>query len=309
MTPTEERFAPIGEVELCWQQFGEDSNPALVMIMGLGAQMVLWPDGLCELLAGRGFRVIRFDNRDSGRSTVFDGARTPSVSAALRGEVGEVPYTLSDMAADTVGLLDHLGLEHVHLAGSSLGGMVAQTVAIEHPERVLSLASIMSTTGDPDVGKPTAEGLEALTTTPPADREGYIESTVWARGLIGSPGFPRDVEWARENAALSFDRGYHPDGTLRQAVAIIASGDRTPRLRGLRVPTVVIHGDEDPLIGISGGRSTAGAIEDSRLVVIEGLGHDLPAGAWEPVADAITANATRTGFPAALTPAGNPEED
>jgi pimeloyl-ACP methyl ester carboxylesterase len=187
--------------------------------------------------------------------------------------------------------------------------MVAQTVAIEHPERVLSLASIMSTTGDPEVGKPTAEGLEALTTTPPADREGYIESIVWARGLIGSPGFPRDEEWARANAALCFDRGYHPEGTVRQAVAIIASGDRTPRLRALRVPTVVIHGEADPLIGISGGRATAGAIEDSRLVVIEGLGHDLPAGAWELVADAITTNATRAGFPAVLARAGNPEED
>jgi pimeloyl-ACP methyl ester carboxylesterase len=309
MTPSEERFAPVGDVELCWQQFGDDSDLALMMIMGLGAQMVLWPDGLCELLAERGFRVIRFDNRDSGRSTVHHDAPTPSISEALRGDIGDVPYTLSDMAADAVGLLDHLGLEHAHIAGSSLGGMVAQTVAIEHRARVLSLASIMSTTGAPEVGKPTQEGLEALTTVAPTDRDGYIESTVRARGLLAGPAFPLDVELARENAALCFDRGYHPDGTLRQAVAIIASGDRTPRLRELRVPTVVIHGDADPLIGISGGRATAGAIEDSRLVVIEGLGHDLPSGTWKQVADGITANATRAGFPAALAPAGNPEED
>jgi pimeloyl-ACP methyl ester carboxylesterase len=307
--PSEEHFISVGEIELCWQQFGNDSDPPLLMIMGLGAQMVLWPDGLLELLAERGFRVIRFDNRDAGRSTVLDGAPAPTIREALNGDVGDAPYTLSDMAADAIGLLDELGLEHAHVAGSSFGAMVAQTLAIEHPERVLSLASISSTTGDPDVGKPTPEGLETLTTRPPADREGYIESTVRARAVIGSPGFPRDEQWARQNAALSFDRGYHPDGTMRQVVAIIASGDRTPRLRKLRVPTVVIHGDADPLIDISGGRATAGAIEDSRLVVIEGMGHDLPRGAWRQVADAIAANATRAGFPAQLASPITREED
>ena len=188
--------------------------------------------------------------------------------------------------------------------------MVAQTLAIEHPRRVLSLASIMSTTGDPDVGRPSPVGMEALTNKPPTDREGYVESTVRARTMIGSPGFPRDEEYARALAGRMFDRGYHPDGTLRQVIAIIASGDRTRRLRELQVPTVVIHGEDDPLIDFSGGRATAGAIADSRLVTIRGMGHDLPEGTWPLLIDAIAKNATRAGFPAALTAAiPSSEED
>lgn len=287
---TEERFAQVGEVELCWQQFGRDEDPPLLLIMGLGAQMLLWPDGFCEGLAERGFRVIRFDNRDCGRSTILDSLGRPSIRAALGGQIPPGMYTLSDMAGDAVGLLDELGIERAHVVGSSLGGMIAQTVAIEHPERVLSLASIMSTTGDPQVGKPTPEGLEALTTPPPRDRDGYIETTVRLRRMIGSPAFPQDDEYARALAARCFDRGYHPDGTLRHTVAIIASGDRTPMLRELDVPTVVIHGAEDNLIDVSGGHATAAAIPGAELLVIEGMGHDLPAGVWDRMADAIVAN-------------------
>ena len=293
MTPSEERFARVGDVELCWQRFGDDSDPPLLLIMGLGAQMILWPEGFCELLAERGFGVIRFDNRDCGRSTVLDGAASPSISEALAGNTADAPYTLSDMAADTGGLLDALGIGRAHVVGSSLGGMVAQTLAIEHPERVLTLASVMSTTGDPEVGRPTPVGMEALTTKAPADREGYIEATVRARELIGSPGFPRDEAYRRELAARAFDRGYHPDGTLRQVVAIVASGDRTSRLRELDVPTVVIHGEDDVLIDVSGGRATAAAIPGARLVLIPGMGHDLPPGVWETIADAIVANTER----------------
>jgi pimeloyl-ACP methyl ester carboxylesterase len=297
VTASEERFARVGEIELCWQSFGDEGHPPLLLIMGLGFQMIHWPDGLCELLADRGFRVIRFDNRDSGRSTILNGAGAPAIGDALRGDLDGVPYTLSDMAADAIGLLDELEIDQAHVAGASLGGMVAQTVAIEHPLRVLSLASISSTTGDRDVGKPNAEGMKALTTVAPSDREGYLESVLAAGALIASPGFPDDEERRRDVAARSFDRGYHPDGTQRQTVAIIASGDRTSRLQKLTVPTVVIHGDADPLIGVSGGQATAGAVADSRLLIIPGMGHDLPEGAWQVIADAIAANAASAAFP------------
>lgn len=267
----------------------------MLMIMGLGAQMILWPDELCELLASRGFRVIRFDNRDSGRSTILDGEGPASIRAALAGEVDPGAYLLSEMAADAAGLLDALGIEAAHVVGASLGGMIGQTLAIEHPQRVLSLASIMSTTGDPAVGAPTRAGLEALTTQPPREREGYVEALVEARAKIGSPGYPRDDERARRIAGRGWDRGYHPQGTVRQTIAIIGSGDRTERLRELDAPAVVIHGSDDPLIDASGGRATAAAIPDSRLVVIDGMGHDMPAGTWERITEAITDNAARGG--------------
>ena len=309
MTTTEESFVRVGEIELCWQRFGDEKAPALLLIMGLGSQMILWPEGFCEALADRGFGVIRFDNRDAGRSTVIADGGRPSIRTALAGDVTAAPYTLSDMAADAIGLLDGLEIEHAHVAGASLGGMVAQTLAIEHPQRVLSMASLMSTTGDPEAGKPTEAGMQALTTAPPADHEGYVEAIVRARGLIASPGFPHDEQYARELAARTFERGYHPDGTLRQVVAIAASGDRTPRLRELTVPTVVIHGEDDALIGVSGGCATAGAIADARLVLVPGMGHDLPSEVWDRVADAIAENATRAGFPGTLAEPGDEEDE
>ena len=291
MTPTEERLAGVGEIELCWQEFGDAADPPLLMIMGLGAQMILWPDELCELIAAAGFRVIRFDNRDSGRSTVLASAPTVSVPRALAGEIPDGAYSLSDMAADAAGLLDVLGIQAAHVVGSSLGGMVAQTLAIEHPERVLSLASIMSTTGNRAVGEASPLGLEALTTVPPSDRDGFLEALVGARRKISSPGFPFDEKRARRIAELGFERGYHPKGTVRQTIAIILSGDRTERLGEIEVPTVVIHGEDDPLIGVSGGRATAQAIPGAKLVRIPGMGHDLPAGVWDRVASEIVANA------------------
>lgn len=288
-----ERFARVGELEVCWEQFGLDEDPPVLMIMGLGAQMILWPDELCEMIAAQGFRVIRFDNRDSGRSTVLADAPTGTVPRALAGDIEPGSYSLSDMAADAAGLLDALGIEAAHVVGSSLGGMIAQTLAIEHPDRVLSLASIMSTTGDRSVGHASQAGIEALTTVPPPDRDGYIDALAIARRKIGSPGFPFDEERARRIAELGFDRGFHPKGTVRQTVAIIVSGDRTERLAEIEVPTVVIHGEDDPLIGVSGGRATAAAIPDAKLLVIPGMGHDLPAGVWEQVRDAVVENARR----------------
>ena len=283
----------MGELELCWQEVGDPNDPPMLMIMGLGAQMILWPDELCELIAAEGFRVIRFDNRDAGRSTVLADAPTGTVPRALAGEVPEGAYSLSEMAADAAGLLDALGIEAAHVVGSSLGGMIAQTLALDHPERVLSLASIMATTGDRSVGGASEAGIAALTTAPPPDRDGYIDSLVEARRKISSPGFPFDEERARRIAALGFDRGYHPKGTVRQTIAIIRSGDRTGRLGEIEAPTVVIHGEDDPLIGVSGGRATAASIEGARLVVIPGMGHDLPAGVWEQVATAVVENARR----------------
>ncbi len=293
MTPSAEHLVRVGDVELCWQEFGDHGDPPILMIMGIGAQMILWPEGLCELLAERGLRVVRFDNRDAGRSTILAAAGRPSLTRILAGHETEAPYALSDMAGDAAGLLDALEIDRAHVFGSSMGGMIAQTLAIERPERVLSLASIMSTTGDREVGQPSEIGLGALMSAPPADRDGYVEATVWARATIGSPGFPRDERYSRDLAGRVFDRGYHPDGTLRQLVAILASGDRTPRLRELEVPTVVIHGEDDELIDVSGGRATAAAIPGARLLLIPGLGHDLPAGAWEAIADAVVANTER----------------
>jgi len=293
MSAGPECLAQVGDVEICWQRFGDADDPPMMLIMGIGGQMILWPDGLCEELATRGFGVVRFDNRDSGRSSVLESAGLPSIESALAGELNHPPYTLSDMAGDTAGLMDALGIKAAHVVGASMGGMIAQVLAIEQPRRVLSLASVMSTTGDPAVGLPTPAALEALITRPPSNRDGYVEATLWARAVIGSPGFPRDENVARANAAMAFERGVHPDGTTRQAVAMISTGDRTERLHELDLPTVVIHGADDPLITLSGGKATAAAIPNADLVVIDGMGHDFPPGVWARVADAIEANTRR----------------
>jgi pimeloyl-ACP methyl ester carboxylesterase len=288
--------ARVGEVELCYQTIGEVGDRPLLLVMGLAAQMYWWPDGFCERLADRGFRLVRFDNRDCGASTVVDALGAPSLEAIFAGVDGAAPYLLSAMAADAAGLLDRLDLSAAHVVGASMGGMIAQALAIEHPDRVLSLASIMSTTGERSVGRPTAAAQEVLMTPPPLDdRAAYVDSVTAARGVIGSQGLERDEAWTREVAGRSFDRGVWPSGTLRQLAAIIASPDRTAGLAGVRAPTVVIHGSGDALIDGSGGRATAAAIPGAELVVIDGMGHDLPPAAWEPIVDAIAANADRAG--------------
>lgn len=286
-----ERVANIGGIELAFETFGDPSDPAMLMIMGLGAQMIYWPEELCEMVAGRGYFVIRFDNRDVGRSTILD-APAPRVGELINGSAA-APYGLEDMAGDAAALLDHLGIEAAHIVGTSLGGMIAQRFAIDHPERTLSLASIMSTTGDRSVGRPTDAAFAVLTTAPPSDREGWIESTVAARGVIGTQ--PPNLERTRRLAERAYDRGYHPDGTARQFAAIAVAPDRTEELGRLDVPTVVIHGSEDPLISASGGEATAAAIPGSRLVVIDGMGHDFPVEHLPAVADALVANAQRAG--------------
>jgi pimeloyl-ACP methyl ester carboxylesterase len=284
--------AQVGEIEVAYETFGDPGDPTMLMIMGLGVQMIGWDSEFCELIAERGFHVVRFDNRDVGRSTKVAGAPA-DVMAAFAGDFSSARYRLIDMAADAVGLLDVLGADRAHLVGASLGGMIAQTIAIEHPERVLSLTSMMSTTGDRAVGQPHPEAIPPLLTRAPDDREGFAEAAVRAFAVIGSKGVPGQDERVRERARASFDRGYHPEGTGRQLVAIIASGDRTEALRKLDLPTEVIHGTADPLIDVSGGRATAAAIPGAKLELIEGMGHDLPVPFWPRLIDLIVANAER----------------
>ena len=290
--------APTNGIELEYETFGDDGDPPLLLIMGLGVQLLHWDERLCRKLAARGFFVIRFDNRDAGLSAKIEGGPQPDPLAALQGDTSSAAYLLSDMAADTAGLLDHLGLDAAHVMGASMGGMIAQTVAIEHPDRVLSLTSIMSTTGDRSVGGATQAATEVLLTPAPDDREGYAERSVVGYRTIGSPGFPFDEEGIRDRGRAAYDRSYYPVGIARQLVAILASGDRTERLRELDVPTLVIHGDSDPLVDVSGGRATAAAIPGSELRIIEGMGHDLPQGAWDEIVDAVVALAERAGAPA-----------
>ena len=281
------RRARVGAIEIAYETFGVPDDPPLLLIMGLGTQMIGWPDEFCRALESRGLYVIRFDNRDIGLSTHLHDAPAPNVMAAVAGDTRSASYTLTDMAADAAGLLDALALTSAHVVGASLGGMVAQTLAIEHPRRVRSLTSMMSTTGDRRVGTPTQAGAAALMAPPARDRNGAIERALNSARAIGSPGFPLDEQAVRDRAARSFDRAFDPPGVARQLVAVLCSPDRTPQLHELAVPTLVIHGADDALIGVSGGRATAAAIPGAELVIIEGMGHDLPRALWPELAGHI----------------------
>jgi pimeloyl-ACP methyl ester carboxylesterase len=283
-------IAPSNGIELCYETFGEPDDPTMLLVMGLGSQMIHWPDDFCAALAARGYQVVRFDNRDMGESTWFDGGDTPGVRAAIGGGDVAVPYLLADMADDAVGLLDHLGTDRAHVLGVSMGGMIAQTIAIRHPARVASLTSVMSTTGDPDVGTPTSEAMSALMAPPAATREAYQDAVVHHAHVWGSPGL-FDAERLRETAARAWDRGYNPAGTARQVLAILSSGSRSAELAGLSVPTLVIHGTADTLVQPSGGERTAEVIPDAKLLVIDGMGHDVPPPLWPQLVDAIAGHA------------------
>lgn len=289
MTEAVRRAAVGGGIELAFERFGDPADPPLLLVMGLATQMLGWPDEFCKGLAARGLSVVRFDNRDIGLSTHLHGAPPPDVPAAMVGDTSSASYTLSDMAGDTAGLLDALGHESAHVVGASMGGMIAQTLAIEHPQRVRTLTSIMSTTGDPSVGGASQEALGVLLAPPARNREEAIERTVSSYRVIGSPGYELDEPALRERAGRSFDRAYDPVGVGRQLLAVLASGDRTPRLRELRIPALVIHGVDDPLVRVSGGRATAAAIPGAELVELEGMGHDLPRALWPQITDRIVA--------------------
>lgn len=262
----------------------------MLLIMGLGTQMIGWPDEFCQRLAASGFFVVRFDNRDCGRSTHIPG-RPPSVAQLARRRISPVLYTLSDMARDAHGLLEALGLAPAHVVGASMGGMIAQTLAAEHPAAVRSLVSIMSNTGSRWSGNPSLAIYRFWLVRPPRDRDSYIERSTKVFATIGSKGLPADTELYREIAARSFDRGWDPAASGRQLGAIFASGNRTRQLRGISAPTLVIHGSKDPMVSRSGGVATARAIPGARMVTIEGMGHDLPSAAWPQLVEAISEHA------------------
>jgi pimeloyl-ACP methyl ester carboxylesterase len=279
-------------IELEYETFGDQTKPALLLIMGLGVQLLGWDERFCKQLADRGFFVIRFDNRDIGLSTHVD-APPPNPMQLLAQDTSSVTYTLDDMADDTAGLLDALGITAAHVVGASMGGMIGQTLAAKHPDRVLSLTSIMSTTGNQGVGQPKPEVIGALIAPAPADREGYVNQIVNTFRLVGSPGYPVDEEHLRSVIEASYDRSHDPNGFLRQLGAIMASGDRTGACGQIKAPTLVIHGEEDPLIVLSGGEATAQAIPGAKLVKLPGMGHDLPPELWPQFIDEIVENAER----------------
>ncbi len=276
-------------IELEYDTLGNPEDPALLLIMGFSAQMTQWADGFRQMLANAGRYVIRFDNRDCGLSTKLDGVLVEVdkvIKAAMFDEpTPPVPYTLSDMAADAVGLLNHLGIAKVHVLGVSMGGMIAQVFAIEHPDRILTLTSVMSQPGDPEVGQSTPEAIEALLTPPPTDREAYIESSKsW---LVWHSKKYRNPEKTRRDAARDYDRSFYPEGTQRQLAAIYASGRRSELLKQLSVPTLVIHGNDDTLIAPDGGQRTAELIPGAHLLMVADMGHDLPEPLWPLFAGAV----------------------
>ena len=279
-------------IELFYDEHGDRNAPPLVLVMGLGMQMIGWNEGFVRLLAGRGFRVIRHDNRDVGLSTHFDGVSS-HLKDVLNGDASQVPYRLTDMARDTVGLLDALGIDAAHFVGASMGGMIVQTVAIEHPRRVLSLCSIMSTTGARDAGQATREAMTVLMGPAATDRESAVTRALAAHRVIGSPAYPVSDEVVRARAEAAFDRAFYPEGFARQLAAIRASPDRTPALRSVSAPTLVIHGEEDTLVQVSGGEATARAIPGATLLRLPGMGHDFPEPLWPQLVDAIAENAAR----------------
>jgi pimeloyl-ACP methyl ester carboxylesterase len=279
-------------IEIEYDSFGSEQDRPLLLVMGLGGQLLMWDEGFCEALAERGHYVVRFDNRDVGLSTKFDAAGVPNVMElmmqAASGKTPAVPYTLDDMADDAAGLLDALGLDSAHVCGASMGGMIAQTLAIRHGGRLRSLTSIMSSTGDPSVPPAKPEAMAVLMTPPPSDRAGSLDAAVRTWRTIGSPGFPFDEGKIRERAGRLYDRSFHPQGVARQLAAIVAHGSRAERLRDVSAPTLVIHGADDPLVPLAGGQHTAQSIPGAELLVIAGMGHDLPEGAWPQLVGAIS---------------------
>ncbi|HTA12004.1 MAG TPA: alpha/beta hydrolase [Solirubrobacteraceae bacterium] len=286
-----EQFCDVGRgIELCYETFGEPSDPTALLVMGLGTQMVAWHEDFCRELAGRGLHVVRFDNRDIGRSTHVSG-RPPTVAQLLARSRSAAHYSLADMAEDAAQLLERLDLAPAHVIGASMGGMIAQTMAARHPQLVRSLTSIMSNTGARRSGQPSLRVYPVLLRRAPREREAFIAHMEGVFTTIGSRRLPRDLDDMRTQAALSYDRGHDPEGPGRQLAAIMAAGNRTPELRRITAPTLVIHGTADPLVAPSGGRATARAIAGAKLMMVERMGHDLPRAAWPQLIDAIAGHA------------------
>jgi len=277
------------DITIEYETAGDPSHPPLLLIMGLGGQLIAWDDDFVAALVAKGFYVVRFDNRDVGLSTWFDQAGTPDLRDLFTGEVHPA-YLLADRADDAAGLLDAMGIESAHILGVSMGGMITQSLAIGHPDRVRTMVSIMSTTGDPSVGQPSEDAIAALLVAPPVDRDGAIETSVKTWKVIGSPGFPFHEDRVRADAGAAYDRATHPAGVARQMVAILSSPDRTPALLSLDVPTLVIHGESDPLVNPTGGKATAEAVPGAALWAIPGMGHDLPPELFGEIADRVAAH-------------------
>jgi pimeloyl-ACP methyl ester carboxylesterase len=278
-------------IEIAFDTFGYRSDPAVLLIMGLGVQMVAWDEKFCTQLASRGYLVIRFDNRDMGLSTKFNEAGVPNISALMksqsRGEHLDVPYTLADMADDSLGILSALGIESAHVVGLSMGGMIGQIMALRFPERIRSLTSVMSTTGNPELPHPQPEAISVLVAPISSERTAYVESWLKVWRVLGGSQIPVEEALARKWSELSHDRGINPNGFLRQMAAVMASGSRKDALKALTVPTLVIHGDADPLAALECGIETARVIPGAKLHVIKGMGHALPEAVWDEVIDAI----------------------
>ena len=286
---------PANGLTLAWDRFG-DRGPTVFLIMGIGAQRIFWPAPLCEALAARGLQVIRFDNRDVGESTRLDHLGVPRVgpltAKALLGVRISAPYTLDDMAEDTLALATALGAPRAHFVGASMGGMIAQHLALRHPTAVRSLTSIMSTTGDPDVGQPTPEAVAVLLEPAPSEREAYLAQSIVTGRLLSGPEHC-DEDWILERNARAFDRCFHPDGVTAQLIAIVTSPSRSEGLRGLDLPALVVHGDIDPLVTISGGERTAECLAGCEFLRLEGMGHDIPRHYWSTIIEHVTAMAAR----------------
>ena len=298
--------AKVNDVELEYDTFGDPSSRPLLLIMGLGGQMILWDEEFCKKLVERDFFVIRFDNRDVGLSTKFEEAGEPNLLKLYmqreKGEKISAIYTLEDMADDAAGLLTAINIEKAHICGASMGGMIAQIIAYRHPSRVLSLTSIMSSTGNPDLPRPKPEVMKLLIQPPPTGREAYIEAAVNNTRIVYGTGFPFDEDRVRRIITAAYDRSYYRPGYLRQLAAIWASGNRKQALKAITAPTIVIHGDADPLVPVEGGKDTAEAIPGAELLIIEGMGHSLPVQIWSKIIDAITENAAKAYQQKVLVP-------
>ncbi|MBM0125043.1 alpha/beta fold hydrolase [Pimelobacter simplex] len=297
MSASDELLAPVSPgVELCYQTFGDPTAEPLLLVMGLGGPMTWWPEDLCRRLADTGFHVVRYDNRDTGRSTRMAGrVTTARLARAFVGAPTPAPYSIGDLADDALGLMDHLGWASAHVAGVSMGGMIAQSMALAAPERVRSLTSMMSTTGRRAVGWQSPALLPTLLAPRGPGREAYIRRAVLVWGIIGSPGFPQDEAELRRRAGETWDRGIDEAGVLRQMMAVVTQTDRTRRLAELRMPTLVMHGLADKMVHVSGGRATAAAIHGAELVVVPGWGHDLPTALFPTFTRALRRTADRAG--------------